>query len=52
MADFDPTLDPYGQRIDNNDSFDLPDAILDPLPLRVQQGLNLSGDLFRACRVS
>ena len=36
MADFDlenPTFDPDGHGIDNDKSFDLPDAIMDPLPL-------------------
>ena len=46
MADFDfgnPTFDPEGQ-IDNDESFDLPVAIIDPLPLHVHQELNTSGD--------
>ena len=50
MADFDfenPTFDSDGHRIDNDESFDLPDAIMDPLPLRVQQELNTSGDLIQ-----
>ena len=46
MADLDfenPTFDPDGSGIDDDYSFDLPDAIMDP-PLRVQQDLNTSGD--------
>ena len=51
MADFDfenPTFDPDGHGIDNDESFDLPDAIMDPLPLRVQQKLYTSGNLFQS----
>ena len=51
MADFDfekPTFDLDGHGIDNDESFDLPDAIKDPLPLRVQQELNTSGDLIQS----
>ena len=48
MADFEPTLDPYGDGIDKDESFDLPDAIMGPLPLRVQQELNTSGDLIQS----
>ena len=53
MADFDfekPTFDPDGHGIDNDESFDLPDAIMDPLPLRVQQELNTSGDLIQSLK--
>ena len=49
MVDFDfenPTFDPDGHDIDNVESFDLPDAIMDPFPLRIQQELNTSGDLI------
>ena len=55
MADFDfenSTFDPDGHGIDNDESFDLHDAIMDPLPLRVKQELNTSKVLLRACRVS
>ena len=48
MADFDfenPTFDPDGPGIDD---VDLPDANMDPLPLRVQQELNTSGDLIQS----
>ena len=51
MADFDfenRTFDPDRHGIDNNESFDLLDAIMDPLPLRVQQELNTSGDLIQS----
>ena len=47
MADFDfenPTFDPDGPGIDDNYSLDLPDVIMDPLPPRVQEELNTSGD--------
>ena len=47
MADFDfenPTFDPDGPGIDDNYSLDLPDAIMDPLPPRVQEELNTSRD--------
>ena len=40
MADYDfknPTFDPDGPGIDDDYSLDLPDAIMDPLPPRVQQ---------------
>ena len=46
MADLDfenPMFDPDRPGIDNDNSFYLPDAIMDP-PLRVQQDLNTSGD--------
>ena len=51
MAYFDfenPTFDHDGHGIDSGGSFDLPDAIMDPLPLRVQQELNTSGDLIHS----
>ena len=51
MADFNfenPTFDPDGHGIDNDESFDLPNAIMDPLPLRFQQELNTSGDLIQS----
>ena len=47
MADYDfenATFDPDGPGIDDDYSLDLPDAIVDPLPPRVQQELNTSGD--------
>ena len=47
MADFDfekPTFDPDGPGIDDDYRLDLPDAIMDPLPPRVQEELNTSGD--------
>ena len=47
MAEFDfenLTFDPDGPEIDDDYSLDLPDAIMDPLPPRVQQELNTSGD--------
>ena len=53
MADFDfenATFHPNGPK-DDDKSLDLPDAIKDPLPLRVHQELNTSGDLIYACRV-
>ena len=52
MADLDfenPTFDPDGPGIDDDYSFDLPDAIMDP-PLRVQQDLNTSGDHIQCLR--
>ena len=51
MADLDfenPTFDPDGHGIDNDKSFDLPDVIMDQLPLRVQQELYTSGDLIQS----
>ena len=42
------TFDPDGHEIDNDESFDLPDAIIDPLSLRVQHDLNTSGDLIQS----
>ena len=53
MADFDfenPTFDPDGPGIDNDYSLDLPDAIMDPLPPRVQAELNTSGDNIQTLR--
>ena len=60
MADFNlenPTFDPDGHGIDNDKSFDPPDAIMDPLPLwgRVAQsvpgvtnnGLGVRGGWYR-----
>ena len=47
MADFDfenPTFDPDGPGIVDDDSLYLPDAIIDPLPPRVQEEFNTSGD--------
>ena len=51
IADFDfenPTFDPDGHGIDNDESFDIPDAIVNPFPLRVQQELNTSRDLIQS----
>ena len=42
------TFDPDGHEIDIDESFDLPDAIIDPLSLRVQHELNTSGDLIQS----
>ena len=53
MADYDfenPTFDPDGPGIDDDYSLDLPDAIMDPLPPRVQQELNMSGDNIQTMR--
>ena len=53
MADFDfekPTFDPDGPGIDDDYSLDLPDAIVDPLPPRVQQELNTSADNIQTLR--
>ena len=53
MADFDfenPTFDPDGPGIDDDYSLDLPDAIMDPLPPRVQEELNISGDNIQTLR--
>ena len=44
MADVYSTFDPNGHGIDNKESFDLHDVIMDPFPLRVQQEHNTSGD--------
>ena len=49
MADLDFDPDPDGPGIDDDYSFDLPDAIMD-LPLRVQQVLNTSGDHIQSLR--
>ena len=52
IADLDfenTTFDPDGPGIDDDYSFDLPDAIMDP-PLRVQQDLNTSGDHIQSLR--
>ena len=52
MADLDfenPTFDPDGPGIDDDYSFDLPDAIMDP-QLLVQQDLNTSGDHIQSLR--
>ena len=54
MADYDfenPTFDPDGPGIDDDYSLDLPDAIMDPLPPRVQKELNTSGDNIQSLRV-
>ena len=54
MADYDfenPTFDPDGPGIDDDESLVLPDAIMDPLPPRVQQEHNTMGTISRACRV-
>ena len=51
MADFDfenPTFNPDGHAIDNDESFDLPEAIIDPLPLQVLHELNTPGDLIQS----
>ena len=53
MADFDfenPTFDPDVPGKYDNYSLDLPDAILDPVPVRVQQELNTSGDNIQTLR--
>ena len=53
MADFDfenPTFDPDEPGIDDDYSLDLPDAIMDPLPPRVQEELNTSGDNIQTLR--
>ena len=53
MADLDfenPTFDPDGPGIGNDYSLDLPDAIMDPLPPRVQEELYTSGDNIQALR--
>ena len=52
MADFDfenPTFAHGGPGTDDDYSFGLPDAIMDP-PLRVQQELNTSGDRIQSLR--
>ena len=53
MVDFDfenTTFDPDGPEINDDYSLDLPDAIMDPLPPRVQQELNTSGDNIQTLR--
>ena len=53
MADFDfenPTFDPDEPGIDDDYSLDLPDAIMDPLPPRIQEELNTSGDNIQILR--
>ena len=53
MADFDfenPTFDPDGPGVDDDYSLDLPDAIMDPLPPRVQEEHNMSGDNIQTLR--
>ena len=53
MADYDfenPMFDPDGPGIDDDYSLDLPDAIMDPLPPRVQEELNTSGDNIQSLR--
>ena len=53
MADFDfenPTFDPDGPGIDDDYSLYLPDASMDPLPPRVQEELNTSGDNIETLR--
>ena len=53
MADFDfvkPTFDPDGPGKDDDYSLDLTDAIMDPLPLRIQEELNTSGDNIQTLR--
>ena len=45
-----PTFDPDGPGIDDDYSLDLPDAIMDPLPPRVQQELSTSGDNIQRLR--
>ena len=52
MADNDfenPTFDPDGPGINDDYSLDLPDAIMDPLPPRIQQELTRPGTISRAC---
>ena len=53
MADFDfenPTFDPDEPGIDDDYSLDLPGVIMDPLPPRVQEELNTSGDNIQTLR--
>ena len=53
MAEYDfenPTFDPDGPGIDDDYSLDLPDAIMDPLPPRVQEELYTSGDNIQSLR--
>ena len=44
------TFVPDGPGIDDDHSLHLPDAIMDPLPPRVQQELNTSGDNIQSLR--
>ena len=53
IADFDSenlTFDPDGPGRDDDFSLDLPDAIMDPLPPRVQEELNTSKDNIQTLR--
>ena len=53
IADYDfenPMFDHDGPGIDDDYSLDLPDAIMDPLPPRVQQELYTSGDNIQSLR--
>ena len=53
MADVDfenPTFDLDKPGIDYDYSLDLPDAIMDPLPPRIQEELNTSGDNIQTLR--
>ena len=53
MADYDfenPTFDPDGPGIDDDNSLDLPNAIMDPLPPRFQQEPNTSADIIQTLR--
>ena len=53
MADYDfenTTFDPEGAGMDDDCSIDFPDAIMDPLPPRVQQELKTSGDNIQSLR--
>ena len=50
MAFENPTFDPDGPGIDDDNSLDLPDDIMDLLPPRVQQELNTSGDNIQSLR--
>ena len=53
MADFDfvnPTFDPDGPGKDDDYSLDLPGAIMDLLPLRIQEELNTSEDNIQTLR--
>ena len=51
MADCDfknPSFDTDGPGIDDDHSLDLPDAIMDPLPPRIQEELHTSGNLIQS----
>ena len=53
IADYDfenPTFDYDGPRKDDDYSLDLPDAIMDPFPPRVQEEFNTSGDNIQSLR--